>query len=200
MNEQLPSPNPHRGWHERGYLPHFDSPDAIQMITHRLGDALPTEVIDRLANEPFTDEGDAAYRARIETWLDAGHGACLLRAQQAARCVADAWRHFDGIRYFLHAWVIMPNHVHVLVQVTRAALPEVVKGWKSYTARQINRLTSRSGPVWQQDYWDRFVRNEAHYLSCLAYIQQNPIKAGLAATPEAWLWTWVRPEEEERCG
>lgn len=104
----------HKEWYSRGYLPHFDHPGLIQMITYRLADALPAAVLLRLKAEA---KDDSEKRRRLEAYLDAGHGSCSLRDPKIARIVEDAFLHFDGQWYKLLEWVVMPNHVHVLVEI-----------------------------------------------------------------------------------
>ena len=108
------------GWHSRGYLPHFDSHEVVQHVSFHLADSLPSSMLARLEAElramPSAAR-DADRRKRIEEWIDAGHGCCLLREPAAARLVQNALLHFDGVRYRLLAWVVMPNHVHALFQV-----------------------------------------------------------------------------------
>lgn len=188
---RAPRENAPRGWYSRGYLSHFESGAVVQMVTYRLADALPHAVAVRLSHElGDSQEGNAAHRKRVEAWLDAGHGACWLRAPEVARIVMDSWRHFEGERYHLHAWVVMPNHAHLLVRMIEPhLLQDTVKGWKSFTARQINRHLERTGGVWQREYWDRFVRDESHYIQAVQYIHQNPVKAGLAPRAEDWPWS-----------
>ena len=177
-------------WHTRGYLPHYESGSVIQMVTFRLADSLPAHVAQRLAEEVDTLEGNAAYRKRIESWLDAGHGECLLQDPRIAKIVEDSFLFYHGKRYLLHSWVIMPNHIHLLVQILPSyMLSAVIQGWKSITSRQINQLLCREGTVWQRDYWDRYVRNEKHYERALAYIHENPVKAGLTSCAEDWPWS-----------
>ena len=94
---------------------------------------------------------------------------------------------FDGERYAMHAWVIMPNHVHALFTPARdRSLSDIMLSWKSFTSRKANELLGRSGRFWQEDYFDRYVRDEAHYGDVRAYIENNPVKAGLCAIPEEW--------------
>ena len=125
------SPEPHRGWHSRGYLPHWDHPGLIQSLNFRLGDALPQVVLDRWRNElglagcagaPGEKRRQVELRRRIEEFLDAGHGACWLRQPDVAALVEGTLRHFDGERYRLLAWCVMPNHVHALLE-TREDFP-----------------------------------------------------------------------------
>jgi REP element-mobilizing transposase RayT len=177
----------HRGWHTRGYLPHFDSAGVTQMVTYRLDDALPTDVIARCGQEA---RNEADRRKRLEAYLDAGLGSCALRRPEAAQLVVENWKHFDGTRYFLRAWVVMPNHVHVMItQQLGWPLDRVVHGWKSFTAHEINRLVKRSGRLWEPDYWDRGIRDERHNRAAVAYIHNNPVKAGLTACAEGWPWS-----------
>lgn len=181
------------GWHSRGYVTHFDATSVIQAVTYRLADALPSEVVARLERRlgATTDEQHAwRLRASIERYLDSGRGGCLLHRSEIANVVVDAWRHHEGERYHLHAWVVMPNHVHVLLTVfNRHSLPVIVKSWKSFTGRAINQLLGRQGSVWMSDYWDRYVRDETHYRRVVDYIHQNPVKAGLVDRAECWRWS-----------
>lgn len=104
--------------------------------------------------------------------------------------VIDAWQHFHTERYMLHAFVVMPNHVHVMVHmIPPNSIAEAVESWKRFTATRINRLLGRSGKLWQEDYWDRFVRDENHYQNAVDYIHHNPLKAGLVRNAEDWLWS-----------
>ncbi|HEX2833260.1 MAG TPA: transposase [Thermoanaerobaculia bacterium] len=122
---------------------------------------------------------DAAFAARFDRELDLAHGRCLLRAH--AGIVASAITHFDGVRYELHAWCVMPNHVHVLLHVLHGDdLPKIVHSWKSFTAHRIGE-----GEIWQREYFDRLVRSPEELSDTRAYIRANPAKAGLLD------WPWV---------
>ncbi|MBY0322385.1 MAG: transposase [Reyranella sp.] len=170
----------HKGWHSRNYLPHFDSQDVIQFVTFRLADSLPVEALERLR------DADRPETLRHEL-LDRGWGSCWLRSEPIARLVENAFFAFDGDRYRLHAWTIMPNHVHVLFSVLPGApLGDAVGSWKRYTARHANQQLGRTGPFWQTEYWDRFIRNEGHFNATIEYIDQNPVKAGLVNDPSLW--------------
>ena len=177
-----------KGWHSRGYLPHFDSPETLQFVTFRLVDSLPAEAIEKLrtaARSITTAERDA--------YLDAGSGACWLRRPEIAEIVEDALLHFDGERYRLIAWTIMPNHVHVLIELLgQHSLGLIVSSWKRFSARTANRVIGRSGPFWQDDYWDTYIRDERHFESTIGYIENNPVKAGLIDSPAEWPWSHLR--------
>ena len=159
-----------KGWHNRGYLPHLDGYGITQHVVFRLADALVPGA------EP---EGDAA--------LDRGHGAAVLRMPACARIVVETLMHFDDARYALRAWCVMPSHVHVLVNTTKAhQIGAVVRTWKSYSARRINALLGARGGLWAVDYFDRFMRDDTHFATTVRYIERNPVAAGLCERPEDW--------------
>ena len=126
-------------------------------------------------------------RKEIETYLDAGHGSCSLRDKRVAQLVEETLLHFDGQRYRLLAWVIMPNHVHVLIETfSNNSLVEVVHSWKSFTAKKANAILKRGGAFWQPEYFDRAIRDEQHWAKAIQYIHNNPVKAGLVRRAEEW--------------
>lgn len=192
-----------QGWHTRGYLPHLKVKGGEYFVTFRLADSLPRELLARLAEqrrlldatEPANDE--RVERRRIEQWseierqLDVGTGACHLRRPEIARLVAGALRHFDGQRYELHAWVVMPNHVHALVtSIGDHALGAIVKSWKQFTALRANRLLGLpTGRFWQPESYDHWVRNCTEHDRFVRYIHENPVKGGLCARAEDWPWS-----------
>ena len=172
----------HRGWHTPRKLPHFDSAETTQAVTFRLADALPRSVVAAKLGE-----GTAAHRRRIEAALDRGAGACWLRRPEVARIVEAVLMKDAGAAYDLHAFVVMPNHVHALItQSDGHRLAGVVQAWKGISAKAINKVLGRTGQVWQRDYHDRFMRDEAHFERARAYIEGNPVAAGLAASPADW--------------
>jgi len=178
------------GWHSRGYLPHFDGGEIPQAVTFRLADSLPVERLEQwrseLAHLP-SGEAKENLRKRIQEHLDNGHGEALLGDPRVASVVQDALLHFDGQRYRLHAWVIMPNHVHVLFTPAGGRrLSDIIHSWKSFTAKEINRALGREGGLWQPDYFDRFIRDQRHFDAEVAYIHANPVKAGLCETEADW--------------
>ncbi|WP_296927456.1 transposase [Thiohalocapsa sp.] len=176
---------PPKGWHSRGYLPHLDVPGLLQSITFHLEDSLPKAVMKEIL--AATEPGDPERLRCIERWLDAGHGECWLRRPEIGTLVQDALLHFDGERYRMLAWVLMPNHVHCLIETSDGhALGDVVQSWKSFTAKQANRLLGRFGTFWERDYFDRYIRDDRHLAAVVRYIERNPVKAGLVARAEDW--------------
>lgn len=189
---QSPGRQAHKGWYSRGYLPHFDQPGLMQGITFRLWDALPSHIVASLAEEsPKTT--DAAKRARIEAYLNAGYRVCYLRDPRIGRLVENALLYFDGERYRTIAWVVMPNHVHALIEMIEGhPLRSIVHSWKSYTANKANQLLGRGGRFWFPEYFDRYIRDERHFANAVQYIHMNPVKAGLVEDPEDWPFSSAR--------
>ena len=180
-----------RGWYSSKYLPHFDAPGLQQFITYRLADSLPAS--RRAEWEALLEVEDTLEkRRRFEACLDRGFGACHLRDPRIAEMVRENLWHFDGKSYRLLAWVIMPNHVHALIEMWEVPLGEVLNSWKSYTANQANRILHRTGTFWEEDYFDRYVRNEENFRQYVRYIENNPTKALLVRAPEDWLWSSAR--------
>jgi REP element-mobilizing transposase RayT len=105
----------------------------------------------------------------------------LLANPILARSAANTLLHDDNERYVMDTFVVMPNHVHTLFRLMEPhRLEAVVKSWKGFAAREINQHLNRRGRLWQEDYWDRLIRNEGHLLKCREYIRDNPVKASLA--------------------
>jgi putative transposase len=188
--------------HTGSRLPHWQQQGAVYFLTFRLADSIPSRLRGQWENEreawlkvhpePRTSETEREYHQRfssaIERWLDAGHGACLLRRRDCAQVVADTLRHFEGERVVMISLVIMPNHVHALfVQNPEWSLEKLTQSWKRFAARQINKLLDRTGNFWQRDYFDRLVRDEKHFANCVRYIRRNPEKARLPLN-EFILW------------
>ena len=193
--------NPPRGWHRRGYLPHFDGGQIPQFITFRLGDSVPQELL-RKWREELRDENcdvDTALRKRIEMFLDQGYGECWLRSPAVVRKVQDSFLFFDGVRYRLTAWVVMPNHAHLLLTpAAEQELSQILHSLKSYTANEANKILRRSGEFWQPESFDRRIRDANHFANTISYIENNPVKARLCKRPEDWPFSsaWFRARKE----
>jgi len=191
-----------KGWYNHGCLPHFDQGCIFQVITYRLSDSLPQECLKTLQAELEShdkEKMEEERRKEIEELLDRGHGSCVLKNKKCAEIIEENWQHFNGVRYKLIAYVIMPNHVHVLINAYQGfELGKIVASWKGYSARRINefignagsagRLTgfknkiqnagqatgaSVDGKLWQRGYWDRYIRDEKHFYQTIEYIKKN---------------------------
>ncbi len=176
-----------------------------QGLTFRLADAVPAFLITKWKKELdllephcgttcWTEEDDAkweVFNRRIAKYEDAGRGECLLRQPAVAAVVSDCLLHFSGERYDLLAWCVMPNHVHAVVAMKEGhAIGSSVKSWKGFSARKINQMLGREGrPLWFPDYHDRFMRNADHTHRAIAYVENNPVAAGLVASAQEWRWS-----------
>ena len=204
------------GTHTRGYLPHVKREGARYFVTFRLADSLPKDVLLRIQAERSARLsqhhqrlasakrlGPAApadaelenierdYFRQVEHYLDKGAGECWLRQPRIADLVADAVRFFAGERYLLHAWVLMPNHVHaVLWPMPNHTLSRILQSLKRFTAREANKVLNRSGEAfWQPESFDHWIRNDEEQERCCRYVVHNPVKARLCTTPEGWKWS-----------
>jgi len=184
-----------RGWNERGYLPHRDEPGLLQFVTFRLADSFPESLRSEWAHL-WQIEDDRQRRAELEAYLDRGRGECHLRRLEIGELVEAAVRCFQGERYDLRAWVVMPNHVHVLFAVGARPMSDILESWKKYSAQKANRLLGRRGEFWQVDYWDTYMRDCEHELETRNYIERNPAKAGLVLDPKTWPWSSARFRDE----
>jgi putative DNA methylase len=191
---------PKSEWHSRGFLPHWEAGESPQFITFRLDDSLPRSLIDRWKEDLRDLAADPAKierHMRIEAALDKGHGSAVLADPRVGSAVETSLQHFDGVRYRLHDWVVMPNHVHVLATpLGDHTLSQITHGWKSFTARIANHILSRDGRFWAPEYFDRAIRTDQHYRNTVGYIAMNPVKAGLCASPAKWRYSSFWSETE----
>jgi REP element-mobilizing transposase RayT len=183
------------GWHERGYLPHFDAPHATQFVTFMLHDSFP--VVRRQEWEGILHEPSESLRRRkLEAWLDRGYGKCWLRRSDVASRTEEILRADDGRAYCLRAWIVMPNHVHLVVDVLDTPLSKLLSLWKRRSARAANLRLRRTGHFWEREYFDTLVHDAAHLNRAIRYVENNPVKAGLVREPKEWRWSsaWRREE------
>lgn len=185
-------------------LPHWQCNDAIYHISFRLADSVPQSVCEQwlqereclVANAKQHNKELSAeierlaqylYSEKIEKYLDAGCGKCYLRKTEIAKMVANAFTYFDNVRYRLHAWCIMPNHVHVVVEaVPDNDISKIIHSWKSYTAHRANEMLGLTGAFWQRDAYNHIIRSRKEYHFQIQYTWKNPEKAKL----QNWQWRW----------
>jgi putative transposase len=168
------------GWHNRGYLPHFDCYGAAQHVIFRTFASLDAASI----NNARTMSQDQA-RTWLDEKLDHSKTGRVFDDAKAASIMEETIRYFDGTRFDLLAWCIMPNHVHVLlVALEENRLGDIVRTWKMRATNQLS-----GGKIFADDYYDRFIRNSKHMATTLAYIENNPVKAGLCRESEDWQWS-----------
>ena len=177
------------GFVRGGNLPHWRQEGVTYFVTWRTADSMPRERVEQWQRErdawlaehpePHSEsekaEYDRLFSERWEKWLDECHGECLLVRPELKAVVESAMRQFDGRRYRLDAFVVMPNHVHVLVTPLGAhRLSEIVQNWKSYTAHEINHRLGRKGSFWQKESFDHIVRSADEMERLRKYIHDNP--------------------------
>jgi REP element-mobilizing transposase RayT len=198
----------------RGYLPHIESQEGIYFVTFRLADSLPLSILaaweserkeivlharnqKRELSEYELRRLGYLYLEKVEMYLDSGMGECWLSNPQVARLVSSALKYFDGTRYNLHCWCIMPNHVHVLFGPLRwrnesrsdSLLIPILHSWKSFTASKANQILNRKGKFWQEEYYDTLVKSESQFAFYVRYILENPVSAKLCQKWQDWAWS-----------
>jgi hypothetical protein len=165
-------------------LPHWQQSESMQFLTFRLGDAMPPNKIRQwkeeraiwLAShpEPRSPQEESDYHRRfstiLEQWLDEGSGSCLLKTTENRRILEETLMHDQATRAVHHAWVIMPNHVH-LIFTAHASLERLIQSWKGISARRIGQ-----GSIWQKGYRDTIIRDGEHFANAVRYIRRNPAK------------------------
>jgi REP element-mobilizing transposase RayT len=190
------------------HLPHWRQAGATYFVTFRLADSIPQRQLQalkrwRLAWERRHGEvqSEAEWKAlareitsKVERWLDHGYGQCELRLPPVAKLMQDSLWKFQDDRYFVSGFVVMPNHVHATLRPhENHELEEILKNMKGYVARLTNRLLGRSGTLWEEESYDRIVRDEEHLYRVVQYMGRNPARAGLPVSE----WNrWIHPEWE----
>lgn len=167
-------------------LPHWDPGDAALFITWRLHGSLPaapSEWEALPAGQRFVAVDRSLHRSSTgPQWLNLASVAELVR--RALHYGEDALHLYD-----LAAWVIMSNHVHILIQ-PHAPMARITKSVKSYSGKEANRILQRTGqPFWQNESYDRAVRNRKEFDNIVEYIEFNPVGAGIVSNPEDWPWS-----------
>ena len=203
------NPNVPLDIHERN-MPHWQQDGATYFVTFRLADSIPKKKLQqwqqerdlwlKTHQEPYSDieknEYHQLFSEKIQDWLDAGSGSCLLKNTDHAKITADALLHFDGDRYHLGEWVVMPNHVHALVSPHKDhSLNDILQSWKSFSAHEINKREKCTGQLWQHESYDHIVRSPEQLRHFERYIHNNPAKAGIKVEQASRL---PNNEENER--
>ena len=197
--------------YQGNHLPHWGLNSIAYHVCFRLVDAIPTSqrmqwleerrrFLEKYSNEhqkPIDDEMKRfqyLYSEKVEKYLDNGYGSCILRKPDIATIIRNSLEFNERKKYLLHAWCIMPNHVHVVLQVLGAhTLSEILHGWKSFTSHSINNMLSRQGQLWQDDSYNHIIRTLKEYYFQVRYVWNNPENAGL----REWKWRWKRLEAQE---
>ena len=190
-------------------LPHWRQQGATYFVTFHFADALPKARLHELIslrrdweakNPPPRSSAAWAEFARqcfekVENWMDAGHGACWLKRQEYATALHDAILRFHAQRYEIGCFTIMANHCHVVIRPYEGVdVESEVGAMKKVVTLFINEQEGLAGPLWQQESYDRIIRDEEHLYRVIQYIGANPRRAGV---PRAGWWRWVNPLWEQ---
>ena len=179
-------------WQRR--LPHWVPEGSIVFVTWRLAGTYPQP-------PPGTSDPGKAFVLRDRQLDRTAAGPHSLRIQQIATIVQDALLHGEQARraYDLYAWAIMPNHVHVVLQ-PQHKLPEMMRWLKASTSVRANQLLRRTGRFWAREYYDHWIRDRRELLAIITYVEENPVNAGLAASPDLWPWSSAKPAGDKIAG
>ncbi len=174
------------------HLPHWQQDQTWIFVTYRLADSLPEPIVARWKVErdhwisnnpvPHTEEQKSEYHKRftlkLEDLLDDCHGSCVLRDEATRNIITTAFHFYDGERYELSSYVVMPNHIHILFRpLGNYKLADIIKNWKGFTSREIGKTFGKTNyALWQADYWDRLIRSQKHFDWVSNYIVKNPVK------------------------
>ena len=199
--------------HYQRILPHILPPGESVFITYRLAGSIPTDVMlrfieekqqavrrttrredDTEINRKMVYDEHKRHLARFDQYLDqATDGPHWLRQPGVAAIIKEGLHHRDGMDYDLHTYCIMSNHVHLLVTIRHEYRPLqlTLKSLKGYSARKANELLNWTGqPFWQPESYDHVVRDASEFNRIVAYILNNPVKAGLLESWEEWSYIY----------
>ncbi len=175
-------------------LPHWKQKNVTYFITFRLADSIPIKKLneiklkkanwEELHTKPYSDdewsEYVTIYSEKIQEYLDAGIGSCVLRNYKNSKIVADALKYFDQEKYILDEWVVMPNHIHVIITpINGVDISKIVHSWKSFSALEINKNLDSNGTLWLKERHDHIIRNKKQLRAIRKYILENPKKADI---------------------
>jgi len=165
-------------------LPHWQQSESMQFVTFRLGDAMPETKIQTWKEQhsiwtqqhpkPWTADLEREYHRRftrkLEYMLDDGDGSCLFKDSENRKILETILMRDHDTRAVHHAWVIMPNHIHLLF-TAHSRLEVLIKSWKGISARRVGK-----GSIWQKGYRDTMIRDVGHFANAVRYIRRNPAK------------------------
>jgi REP element-mobilizing transposase RayT len=173
----------------RGDLPHIYKEGCTYFVTFCLVDAVPDWLKRRRRIEGAKDPKELAEHYD----LDPSIGNRILRKREIASIVETAMLHFQGERYALSAWCVMPNHVHAVVTpYSDYSLSQILHSWKSFSAHEINKALQRKGTVWESESFDHLVRHERAFEQFVQYTENNPVVAGFCDSPDQWPFSSAR--------
>jgi putative transposase len=173
------------GWRTRGYHPHYEANTLVQHVVFRTHGSIPPEMMAQAAMLTANEKSKL-----LDYWLDQGTTGATFANPDCAVIMEDCLRFFDHDRYDLQAWCVMPTHVHVfLVTYPDVRIGQCVHSWKQAATRNLKDCLNQAGPFFAKDYFDRFCRSLKQSEATIAYIEANPVKAGLCSNAAVWPWS-----------
>ena len=181
----------------RRKLPHWRQAGCAYFVTFRMADSIPQHLLrqwEMVRNgwlehhpQPWTEEEmqeyDRMFTLKMEEYLHSGYGSCILKDKRLSGMVENALLHFNAVQYDLGDYVVMSNHVHVImVPKNNFTLEAIVGSWKGFTSKKINRTMGLSGQLWSEEFYDHIVRHENELTRISRYIKDNPVKSGNSAS------------------
>ncbi len=214
-NFNLTAPPGFRGLHPdlpirvyQRHLPHWRQEGATYFVTFRLADSIPQDQLRALKRwrtiwesknpEPRSDEKWYELALEItrktEAWMDEGYGECVFLNRELADEMSNSLLHFQDERCLSSCFTVMVNHVHAVMKpLGEFELEDILESVKRFVSRKVNTVLGRSGKLWEEESYDRIIRDEQHLFRVIQYIGRNPAKAGLPV--EQWV-RWVHSEWE----
>jgi putative transposase len=191
------------------HLPHWRQDNATYFVTFRLADSIPQPQLQALQRwrriwleshpEPRSEsqwhEFAKEITQRTERYLDHGYGECVFRDSELAATMGQSLVHFQDEHYLTSSYVVMPNHVHLTIQpFAKHELEDILESLKGFVSRHVNKVLGRSGKLWEEESYDRIIRDEEHLFRTIQYIGRNGAKAGLDTGSYR---RWIHPDWEK---
>jgi REP element-mobilizing transposase RayT len=185
-------------FHRRN-LPHLYFNDGIYFITARLKNSIPLAKLEQLKNETknISDEKQKRLFKKYDALMDSGeYGEKYLKINECAEIVKTTLHYADGKDYKLICYCIMPNHFHLVFELlpNNKGISKIMQSIKRISARDCNKILIRSGAFWQDESFDRWVRDEKELYFVIRYILLNPVNAGLVDNWRDWKYTYCHPD------
>jgi hypothetical protein len=208
-----PAPPKFRGLHPdlpisvyRRHLPHWRQDGATYAVTFRQSDSIPQRQLRALQRwraiwerhnpEPRSEfawnQFAKTFARKTERWLDKGYGSCVFREPRYSEWMSNSLRFFQDQHYFTSCFVVMPNHVHAVIRpMAGFDIQDCLQRMKQFVSKQIHKELKQHGALWEEESYDRIVRDEEHLWNIVQYIGRNPRNAGIPAAQ--WV-RWIHPD------
>lgn len=198
----------------RRNLPHWEPDNAVMFITARLNGSLPKEIVLSLKEERELYQKDLEkqglsekqlketlrqsrelYFGKFDDLLDNNKtGPQWLKDDNIAQIWIDALKHFDNERYKVICSTVMSNHVHFIFYQLKQPIRKIMHSLKSYTGNEANKMLGREGRFWQEESFDRAIRNREKLGEKINYVLNNPVKVGAVSHWSEYKYNYIHPD------